>query len=240
MNKIHKLWRILKIPAYRSVLARHGVAAGVEHEPVLRSFSFQTIVDIGANRGQFALAARQCVPNAAIISFEPLAEPAQRFKKIFDGDKKVILYEVALGTTSGDATIHISNRDDSSSLLAITPLQSRLFPGTSEADTAVIRIGVLSDYIHENKFEAPALLKLDVQGFELETLKGCEPLLKSFTHIYVECSFFELYAGQAQADEVISWLHARNFSLAGIYNSSYDFNGIAVQADFLFKKQNGH
>ena len=44
----------------------------------------------------------------------------------------------------------------------------------------------------------------------------------------------ELYAGQAFADAVIAWLRERGLRLAGVYNMSYDSDGRAVQADFLF------
>ena len=79
---------------------------------------------------------------------------------------------------------------------------------------------------------APALLKLDVQGFELAALKGCASLLDRFAAIYVECSFVPLYAGQPLADEVLEHLRTQGFRLAGIYNVAHDHEGRAVQADF--------
>ena len=78
------------------------------------------------------------------------------------------------------------------------------------------------------------MLKIDVQGFELKCLQGCEDLLDRFQQVYVECSFVELYEGQALADEVIAWLRDRNFILQGVYNTFYDSKGAAVQGDFLF------
>lgn len=92
----------------------------------------------------------------------------------------------------------------------------------------------LADALPAADIEAPALLKLDVQGFELQALAGCEPLLDRFAWVYVECSFVELYAGQAFADEVIAWLRERSFSLRGVFNMTYDAKGVALQADFLF------
>jgi len=53
--KARKLAAILAVPAWRAALRRHRVAAGVEHARVLRNLgSLRTVVDIGANRGQFA------------------------------------------------------------------------------------------------------------------------------------------------------------------------------------------
>ena len=73
LPKAAKLAAILRVSAWRKALRRHRVAAGVEHAVVLRQLAgCLTVVDIGANRGQFALAARQCFPAARIVSCEPL------------------------------------------------------------------------------------------------------------------------------------------------------------------------
>ena len=65
-----------------------------------------------------------------------------------------------------------------------------------QAGTAGIRVTRLSDALPAGEIAAPALLKLDVQGFELPALEGCEGVLDRFDWVYVECSFMELYAGQ--------------------------------------------
>lgn len=177
MIKGGKLAAILKSPYYQSRLLRHRVAAGVEHERLLSGLDCRTVVDIGANRGQFALVTRRCMPQARIISFEPLPAPATKFRTVFAGDARVTLHEVAIGPAPGNATIHVSKRDDSSSLLPITAKQVALFPGTEEAATAVVRVAPLREFISAAEMEAPALLKVDVQGYELEALRGCEDML---------------------------------------------------------------
>ena len=237
-TKAAKLAGILKVSAWRQALQRHRVAAGVEHAGVLRNLGpLRTVVDIGANRGQFALAARHVFPQTRIISFEPLAGPAALYRAVFAGDDRARLIEAAVGPKPGTTQIHVSARDDSSSLLPITERQNALFPGTAEAGTATIQVLRLADALAAADIAAPALLKLDVQGFELQALAGCENLLDRFAWVYVECSFVELYAGQAFADEVIAWLREREFVLRGVYNTAYDREGRAVQADFLFENR---
>jgi len=147
------------------------VAAAFEHESVLRQLNCRTIVDVGANIGQFALVARRCYPNATIFSFEPLPKPANRYRRVFAGDERVRLNEVAVGPSAGKATIYVSARDDSSSLLPITALQNQIFPGTSEVGQENVRIGPLREFVQPEEIEPPALLKIDVQGYELEALK---------------------------------------------------------------------
>ena len=92
----------------------------------------------------------------------------------------------------------------------------------------------LEDVLPRADLAAPALLKLDVQGYELQALRGCETLLDAFAWVYCECSFVALYEGQALADEVIAWLRVRGLRLVGVNNMANDRDGRAVQADFLF------
>jgi len=231
--RVHKLTRILTCKPYRRAL-RSGVAASTEHERLLRLLDCRTIVDVGAHRGQFALVAHALMPNANIISFEPLAQPAKRFRGLFNGNRKIRLHQLAIGPERCTAEIHVSGKDDSSSLLPITELQNQLHPGTAEAGVERVQVERLAGALRAEEIIAPALLKLDVQGYELETLRGCLDLLPSFAYVYVECSFVELYRGQAFADQVIAFLRDHGFALAGIYSLFHDKNGRALDGDFFF------
>ena len=240
IKKLRKLFLITQNIVYLKALLNHQVAASVEHTRILsnlQKYDFLSIVDVGANRGQFALAARNYFPRAKIISFEPLKEPAAIFRKVFISDPKVFLHEIAVGPNEKNATIHISSADDSSSLLPISDLQSNLFPGTAEKEIRTIQVKPLDAVLSVEDIKKPALLKMDVQGFEREALEGCSSLLSSFSHIYVECSFVELYVGQSLADDVIALLSKSGFSLVGVYNIDYDKKGRAIQGDFLFERK---
>ena len=231
--RIKKIISIIFDPFLFTALMK-GAAAGVEHRPVLRNLNVEYLVDIGANRGQFALIARKVYPQAIIHSFEPLEEPGQIFKKVFTGDPNVTLHSCAIGSEKTIASIHITMEDDSSSFLPITKTQSEMFPGATEKGTRQVSVLRLSQALGNTSIPHASLLKIDVQGFELEVLKGCEDILNNFTNLYIECSFLELYESQALAYEVIAWLEQRNFFLSGVYNMYYDKNGTAVQGDFLF------
>ena len=235
LTRFDKLGKVIKSVRLAQALFRHRVLAGAEHRHVL-SRDLSTVIDIGANRGQFALAVRQWAPHARVISFEPLPEPAKLFRKVFSGDGAVSLHEAAIGPIAETRTMHVSARDDSSSLLPTSSLQSSMFPGTAEAGTIKVRVAPLDEFVEVAELKEPAMLKLDVQGFEYEALLGCESLLQNFNSIYCECSFIELYSGQKLAAEVIAWLAGRGFDLRGVYNSSYDHQGQFVQADLLFER----
>lgn len=63
-------------------LVRNRVLAGAEHRHVLGP-KLATVLDIGANRGQFSLAVRRWAPGARVVAFEPLAGAAGRFLEVF-------------------------------------------------------------------------------------------------------------------------------------------------------------
>lgn len=236
--RLDKLSQTIQSKRLSHALFCHKVLAGAEHRKVLAD-DLRTVVDIGANRGQFALATRRWAPKAQIISFEPLNAPAAIFRRVFSGDDHVVLHQAAIGPESVRREMHISARDDSSSLLPISSLQTTVFPGTEQVAVTEVRMAPLDEFISLSDLQAPAMLKLDVQGFEFDALTGCESLLKHFDWVYCECSFVELYSGQKLAWEIIDWLSARGFCLMGMFNPAYDHCGQAVQADFLFSRKNG-
>jgi FkbM family methyltransferase len=238
LNRFEKLAHAIKSPRLAHALVRHRVLAGVEHRHVLLR-DLCTVVDIGANRGQFALAVRQWAPDASVISFEPLPGPSSIFRRLFFGDDQVLLHQAAIGPAPERKTIHVSRRDDSSSLLPISSVQTTMFPGTEEIATIEVPVGPLEQFVKPADLREPAMLKLDVQGFEYEALMGCESLLQYFEVIYCECSFVELYLGQKLAWEISDWLSARDFTLLGCFNPTYDRRGHSVQADFLFRRRIG-
>jgi FkbM family methyltransferase len=231
--RLNKLCQIILDPFFISALIK-GAAAGTEHRAVLAKLNFDFIADVGANRGQFALISRKVFPQAIIHSFEPLEEPAKIFKNIFGCDPNITLHTFAIGREKTTATIHVTNDDDSSSVLPITKRQSKMFPGSTEKETRQVTVEPLSQALKTISIPRASLLKIDVQGFELDVLKGSEEILDKFSHLYIECSFIELYEGQALAGQVISWLNQREFVLSGIYNIYYEKDGNAVQGDFLF------
>jgi FkbM family methyltransferase len=233
---VPKVLRLLCRRRYRRAL-RHGVGAAVEHEHLLRSLDrlgIGLVLDVGANVGQFTLATREYLPQAAVIAFEPLPGAAARFRAVHGADPSVELIEAAVAPEAGLAPMNVSKAADSSSLLPIGAAQVSQFPGTGLSHVQTVRRIRLEDAVPLERFCVPTLLKIDVQGFELGVLQGSERCLGSIALIYVECSFVEFYEGQALADEVIDWLRPRGFRLHGFGTLTPGSAGVAVQCDLLF------
>ncbi len=236
IGKLKKLSKLASDKNYRQAVLK-GSAAGIEHEKVLGKLDCNTVIDIGANKGQFALAARKCFPKAKIFSFEPLSHPAGIFEKVFSDDKLVKLYRCAISNESGEAEIHISHREDSSSLLPISDKQNEMFPGTYEIGVEKIIMKKLSEVLNTSDIAPNVLMKIDVQGFELSVLKGSIELFGDIKYIYAECSYIELYKGQALFPEISAFLQSYGYKLAGEFNTCYDPDGKAIQSDFLFERK---
>jgi FkbM family methyltransferase len=214
---------------------RKGVAATVEHRDVGWGSDFATVLDVGGHHGQFTLFALEQFPNAQVISFEPQAEGAAKIRSAVAGDSRVRVLNYALSDSTGKAELHISKRSDSSSLLPIGEGQTTAYPGTEEATTEVIELETLDNLLGDPP-KRPTLLKIDVQGAELSVLRGAERTLAAVDEIFVECSFVELYEGQALANDVIDFLARHGFRLAGVFGPAYDADGRCLQVDALFRR----
>lgn len=133
--------------------------------------------------------------------------------------------------------MHVSRWDVSSSLLPFAQAQHDNFPLTEEASLEQVSISNLFDCIGENEIVGTALLKIDVQGFELGVIEGCDILLEKFRYIYVELSFITLYQGQPLASEIVERLLENGFHLECVANLTRGKSRRPIQADFLFVRK---
>ena len=236
VRKLRKAMRLLADGRFRKGLLL-GVAATIEHAPVFIDRHVNSIVDVGANRGQFTLLMAGLYPDANILAFEPLAAPFRKLVDVTADLPSVRAFNSAIGCARTTMSMNVSKRDDSSSLLPISDMQEEIFPNTGRARVDEVRVAPLADFLIDVDLKPPALLKIDVQGFELEVLKGSADCLELFDAVYVEASFVQLYNGQPFASDIIDFLHQRQFKLRGIYNLAHMSDGRAVQADFLFERR---
>lgn len=229
--RVQKVAAALKTRPGRAAL-KLGVAPSVEHSH-LKSLDIAHVLDIGANRGQFSLFASEAFGTTRIDAFEPLPECADVIRSILP---LVSVHEIALSDSESVQAFHVSRANDSSSLRDITTTQTTLFPGTEEVETRSVSTTKFETWCVGRNIARPSLAKIDVQGSELNVLRGMGSAINQIDYIYAELSFIELYAGQALAGEVIGYLHNQGYSLVGLYNiTAEDLR--AVQADALFRRR---
>lgn len=234
-HRAKKLSQILTEPSYRRALFR-GIPAATEHDNVPYPTDFRTVVDVGANRGQFALVAMRRFPHATLWCFEPLPDARAKLEVILGSCAKAKVLDYALSARAGHEVMHVTRSDDSSSLRPVGERQLAEFPGTDEIRSMQVRTARLDEVLTREQIVSPALLKVDVQGSELDVLLGANGVLKAFDAILVECSFVELYLDQPLASDIIAFLAPLGWRLSGAYSVTYGSAGSCLQADLLFQR----
>ncbi|WP_426671943.1 FkbM family methyltransferase [Mucilaginibacter sp. McL0603] len=193
-----------------------------------------TIYDIGSNIGTWTLLVKSFLPNAIVYAFEPLENHNTIFKKNCESLSGIHLNDFCLGNTTGTGILNISSYSDASTLLVPTKMEFEDF-GIRTIGQKDVTIKRLYDLIKENTIDIPDIIKLDIQGFELEALKGMGDYIKSVRYLICEVSFKEYYHDQPQFLEIITYLGQFNFRLFAMgYNTPIGKK--LNQVDVLFKR----
>jgi FkbM family methyltransferase len=206
----------------------------------LKGRSVCTVIDCGANEGQFARYISSVFPNAVLHCFEPLDEPFQLLSSwaASKGDK-IHCYYHALGDEEGEATMHHHiNHSASSSLLQVTKHEVELFPETEEQLEVNVPVTTLDAILNDvvGREQGEILLKLDVQGYEDRVLRGATKLLEKVDICLLEVCVDPLYTAQADFKDLVVLLDQRGFRYAGNMEQSYGEDGRVMWLDALFLK----
>lgn len=204
----------------------------------LLNYNFNTIIDVGANEGQFAMKMRKFFPDATIISFEPIPEVFDKLKANFADDKKFIPYCCGLGDESRDASFFLNENSASSSLLKMTGHTSHFDNAVKEKEIKV-KIARLDDILKNTHLVSPVLVKLDVQGYEGQVIAGGAKTLAATDMVISEVSFVNLYEDQKLFDDIYRILLQLGFKYKGNYEQLYSpMDNSILQADAIFIKGN--
>jgi len=219
-------WKKFSLAAYK--LLRRAESSGVNP---------RTVVDVGANIGQFSVAASRIFPQASIYPFEPDPEAAEKLKKNLPKTHLNNLRVLALGDFCGNTTFNINTDSQVNSILALGASRKEAFPSSTVRDKITVAIATLDSIFENVDLTSPILVKIDVQGFEDKVLLGGASFLKTVHWIIVEVSFTSLYVGEAGFTDIIDLLKENGFSFVRPLNVHYSpKTGEIIEMDALFEK----
>jgi FkbM family methyltransferase len=231
----------------QGVLRRRGAAlvrydarhfSEVRRANLLASRGISVAVDVGANEGHYALALRRHGYEGRIVSFEPQSGAFTRLAERAERDIRWECSRIALGRASGEAVLNLSANSSSSSILAMNERHEVAAPESAYVGCEVVSVATL-DSLARELFTASdrCLLKIDVQGLELDVLRGAERSLEQVQVVEVELSLVSLYRGAPLLPDVLDYLQTRDFALFGLDPVLLDpSSGAVLQLDGLFAR----
>ncbi len=194
----------------------------------------RTVLDGGANQGQFARAALETFPEARLLAFEPLPDVAETLRRNLADDARAQVYETALGRHDGQITFHQNAYSLSSSALPLHAHHLAAFPHARPLRTLEVPVARLDTLLDGEKLTPPVLLKLDLQGFELEALRGAPATLGRVDYVLLEVAFKPMYEGEPLFPDLYDHMRAAGFVFARPIDVLPGLNGEIVQMDALF------
>lgn len=202
----------------------------------LKQLQIETVIDIGANIGQFANGIRKLLPNAKILSFEPLPSCYQQLVTSTQEDPNLKAFNLALGDETGKIKIYQNEFSPSSSLLPLAELHKTTFPFAQDVLELDVEIVRLDDISLTLELSEPILIKLDVQGFEDRVIEGGISVFSRASIIIIELSIVPLYEGQHLFDKIYQKLISLGFLYYGNLDQAADGDGNILYVDSIFVK----
>lgn len=196
-----------------------------------------TIFDVGANRGETTK--KYCVefPTADIYCFEPFPESIAELQRQFSDDPRIHIVQKAVAHKKDTATFYVNERDVTNSLLP-RPAHGRRYYPKSAGPKKTINVEAidLDDFLRSNDISTIDILKMDIQGGELNALYGAEHILRTgkTSLIFTEVMFIAHYERAPLFYEVWSYLSRFGYSLFHIYDVHKATNGQIRFGDALF------
>jgi FkbM family methyltransferase len=188
------------------------------------------VIDGGANIGQFARAMVETFTSTHVHSFEPVPDVARTFRANLGDHRRVTLHEAALGSTEGVIPFFRHEYTLASSALESISGSERM----QRIEVPVVRLDLALDDVD---IPSSTLLKLDLQGFELEALRGATDTLQRVGYVLLEVGLRPSYVGEPLFDQLYDLLRSAGLHFLGPVDVLTNHSGEAVQMDALFGRR---
>jgi FkbM family methyltransferase len=201
---------------------------------LLAGRSCRTIFDVGAYKGHVAATYHQLFPTADIYSFEPFPPSYELLAQRFGKHSKIHLVNCAVSSQSGESTFNVNQNPATNSLLATGQGYSAVKAVTDKQ--IQVPTVTLDEFVASRNLAAPEILKFDIQGNELNALRGAEQMLSGEGPllIYTEVLFEQLYQNCARFGDLAEFLAGKSYDLYNLYSLHHSPEGRLEYGDAVF------
>jgi FkbM family methyltransferase len=217
-----------------AMLVSYPRPAGIRRAALLKKYGISTVIDIGANEGQYAQGLRALGYRGKIVSYEPLPEAFSRLKKHCASDPDWTAHNAAVGNTCGEVIINVAGNSQSSSILPMLKLHVDVEPSSATVKS-VTAVSTTIDRILATHHGENIMLKIDTQGYEYQILAQFASHLRAVALIEIELSLAPLYEGQALFREMDALLLQAGFRFVSLEEGFSDYSsGTLLQFDGIY------
>jgi FkbM family methyltransferase len=220
-----------------SVRRRQPTDLGPRRVRLAAIHDIDTVLDVGANEGQWAQRLRKDGYAGRIVSFEPLSDACAGLRKRASGDRRWQTYNLGLGACNEQGTIHVAGNSTSSSFLPMATAHAEAAPSSVYVGEQEVRVVTLDSFCADWPSSRRLYLKIDVQGGEMSVLSGALATLAQVDVLELEMSLVPLYEGQVLHSEMAQYVSERGFELVGLDEGFADpLTGRLLQYDAVFER----
>lgn len=187
------------------------------------------IIDIGAFEGEWAIRTSEVFPEAGILMIEAMPQKQAKLQKVCSAHPN-LSFEIALLGPEDGREVQFTELETASSVLEEeAATHHRISRTTTTLDSVLERKSITN----------PSLVKLDVQGYELEVLKGFSKYISSADVILTEASLLDIHKNVPLVKDVVNFLADRGFVLYDICSVSTrrPLDQALWQTDLLFVRE---
>lgn len=199
-----------------------------------------TIFDIGANVGLKVKEFQSQFPDSTIYAIEPLPSLFNKLSESNSSNPNVRVFNIGISDRSERLEFHVNSGVDTSSFLVSQKTGLNSDNQVKTLQTEYLPVVSLDEFVIDNDISKIDILKMDIQGSELNALKGAYKLLldKRIEIIYLETYFIQQYVNQPLFFEIAEYLRSFGYSLQDLYNPIYGNSRLAwCDAVFVLNKQ---
>lgn len=194
-------------------------------------FSPTTVVDVGAYKGEWTKHVRKIFNDSQFLMIEAQPERANDLKNIESNHNNVVFEQTLAGPADGEEKTFTVMKTGSS-------VFEQTYEGKADRKKITLVSNTLDSIVNKNELKGDFFLKMDVQGYELEVLKGAENILKETPVILLECSLLNYNQGAPLIGEIFEHFNKNDyvlFDICAFHRKSED--GVLNQVDLIFCKK---